>query len=311
MVEEKVGRPAGSAALRWLLGKTLPKRGLFGAMLGLGRAFKPLMPSALARQIPAARVVGEWPAARHARKMVVLQGCVQPSMAPSINSAAARVLDAVGISLVRAQGEGCCGAVSHHLQRQEDALGYIRANIDAWWPHVESGVEAIVITASGCGTMVRDYGHLLERDPAYAAKAARITAISRDISEVVAAEADALRRALAAAGPAAETRIAFHSPCSLQHGQKIRGVVEALLRDAGFVLTPVPDAHVCCGSAGTYSILQRGLSEQLLANKVQALESGSPQEIATANIGCLSHIGSGTALSVRHWIELVDARLAR
>jgi glycolate oxidase iron-sulfur subunit len=159
--------------------------------------------------------------------------------------------------------------------------------------------------------MVHDYGHLLERDPAYAAKAARITAMARDISEVVAAEADALRSALAAARPAEPTRLAFHSPCSLQHGQKIRGVVEALLRDAGFVLTPVPDAHVCCGSAGTYSILQRGLSEQLLANKVQALESGSPQEIATANIGCLSHIGSGTALSVRHWIELVDARLAR
>jgi glycolate oxidase iron-sulfur subunit len=243
--------------------------------------------------------------------MIVLEGCVQPSLAPSINCAAARVLDAVGISLVRAQGEGCCGAVSHHLQRKDDALGYIRANIDAWWPHVESGAEAIVITASGCGTMVRDYGHLLERDPAYAAKAARIALLARDISEVVAAEAPALGRALAATKPAETTRLAFHSPCSLQHGQKIRGVVEALLRDAGFALTSVPDAHACCGSAGTYSILQHDLSEQLLANKVRSLESGSPQEIATANIGCLVHIGGGTALPVRHWIELVDARLAR
>jgi glycolate oxidase iron-sulfur subunit len=232
-------------------------------------------------------------------------------MAPSINSAAARVLDAIGVSLVRAQGEGCCGAVSHHLDRHDDALGYVRANIDAWWPHIESGAEAIVITASGCGTMVREYGHLLERDPAYAAKAARVTALARDISEVVAAEGAALGGALAAAKPATPTRLAFHSPCSLQHGQKIRGVVEGLLRDAGFALTPVPDAHVCCGSAGTYSILQAGLSEQLLANKVRALESGSPQEIATANIGCLVHIGSGTGLPVRHWIELLDARLAR
>ncbi len=195
--------------------------------------------------------------------------------------------------------------------RHDDALGHVRANIDAWWPHVESGAEAIVITASGCGTMVRDYGHLLERDPAYAAKAARITALASDISEVVAAEGAALGRVLAAAKPATPTRLAFHSPCSLQHGQKIRGVVEGLLRDAGFALTPVPDAHVCCGSAGTYSILQPALSEQLLANKVKALESGSPQEIATANIGCLVHIGSGTGLPVRHWIELLDARLAR
>jgi glycolate oxidase iron-sulfur subunit len=311
MVEEKVGRSAGPALLRWALGKTLPKRALFGAMLALGRVFRPLLPSALAKQVPVARAAGEWPAARHARKMIVLEGCVQPSMAPSINSAAARVLDAVGISLVRAQGEGCCGAVSHHLDRHDDALGYVRANIDAWWPHIESGAEAIVITASGCGTMVREYGHLLERDPAYAAKAARVTALARDISEVVAAEGAALGGALAAAKPATPTRLAFHSPCSLQHGQKIRGVVEGLLRDAGFALTPVPDAHVCCGSAGTYSILQAGLSEQLLANKVRALESGSPQEIATANIGCLVHIGSGTGLPVRHWIELLDARLAR
>jgi glycolate oxidase iron-sulfur subunit len=311
MVEEKVGRPAGSSLLRWALGKTLPKRALFGAMLGLGRVFRPLLPAALAKQVPVARAAGEWPAARHPRKMIVLEGCVQPSMAPSINGAAARVLDAIGISLVRAQGEGCCGAVSHHLNRHDDALGYVRANIDAWWPHLESGAEAIVVTASGCGTMVRDYGHLLERDPAYAAKAARITALARDISEVVAAEGAALGRVLAAAKPAAPTRLAFHSPCSLQHGQKIRGVVEGLLRDAGFALTPVPDAHVCCGSAGTYSILQADLSEQLLANKVKALESGSPQEIATANIGCLVHIGSGTGLPVRHWIELLDARLAR
>jgi glycolate oxidase iron-sulfur subunit len=311
MVEEKVGRPAASALIRWTLGKTLPRRGLFSAMLGLGRMFKPLLPKALARQIPAARPEGEWPAARHARKMVVLEGCVQPAMAPSINGAAARVLDAVGISLVRASGEGCCGAVSHHLQRHEDALGRVRANIDAWWPHVESGAEAIVLTASGCGTMVRDYGHLLARDPAYAGKAARITALARDISEVVAAEAGALGRALAAARPAMPARIAFHSPCSLQHGQKIRGVVEGLLRDAGYTLTSVPDGHVCCGSAGTYSILQAGLSGQLLANKVKSLESGSPEVIATANIGCLAHIGSGTEIPVRHWIELVDARLAR
>jgi glycolate oxidase iron-sulfur subunit len=307
LVEKKVPRPAGERFKRWALSRTLPHRGLFGAALALGRTFRGLLPEALAKKIPDARPAGAWPAARHSRRMLVLAGCVQPSMAPSINAAAARVLDGLGISLVEARGSTCCGAVAFHLNYQDDSLAYVKANIDAWWPHVEKGAEAIVITASGCGTMVADYGHLLQHDAAYAAKAKRISELARDISQVVAAERAAL--ALAVKGQP-EEKLAFHSPCSLQHGLKIRGVVEPILADAGFRLTHVHDAHLCCGSAGTYSITQPELSKQLLKNKVRNLESGKPVRIATANIGCLAHIQSGTATPVRHWIELLDERLS-
>ena len=308
LVEKKVPRTPGERLRRWFLAHTLPSRGLFGLALGLGRAFRNLLPESLAKKIPDARPAGDWPAARHARRMLVLAGCVQPSMAPSINAAAARVLDRLGISLVEASGSTCCGGVTFHLNYQDDSLAYVKANIDAWWPHVEKGAEAIVITASGCGTMVAEYGHLLAGDPAYADKAKRISELARDISQVVAAE----RGALAAATQGqAEEKIAFHSPCSLQHGLKIRGVVEAILADAGFRLAHVHDAHLCCGSAGTYSILQPELSQQLLKNKVRNLMGGKPARIATANIGCLAHIQSGTPTPVRHWIELLDERLGQ
>ena len=303
LVEARVPRPAGERFKRWFLSRTLPHRGLFGAALSLGRMVRGLLPGALARKIPAKRPAGEWPAARHKRRMLVLTGCVQPSMAPSINAATARVLDRLGISLLEAAGAGCCGAVTYHLNYQQDSLAFVKANIDAWWPHIEQGAEAIVITASGCGTMVTDYGHLLERDPAYAMKARRVSELAKDVSEVVAAESAAL--AALARGTAAG-RVAFHSPCSLQHGLKIRGVAESILADAGFELTPVPDPHLCCGSAGTYSITQPELSQRLLADKVRALESGQPAVVATANIGCLAHLQSGTGVPVRHWIELID-----
>ena len=306
LVEERVARPAGARLQRWLLARTLPHRAFFGAALALGRMVRGLLPAFLAHNIPDRRPAGEWPAARHSRRMLVLAGCVQPSMAPSINAATARVLDRLGISLVEAQGAGCCGGVTYHLNYQAEALAFMKANIDAWWPHVEKGAEAIVITASGCGTMVADYGHLLAGDPAYAAKAARISALAKDVSEVVEAERGALA-ALLRDRPAAQ--VAFHSPCSLQHGLKIRGVVESILRDAGFALTPVADAHLCCGSAGTYSILQPELSQRLLRDKVRNLEAGAPAQVATANIGCLAHIQSGTAVPVRHWIELLDERM--
>jgi glycolate oxidase iron-sulfur subunit len=306
LVEERVPRPAGSRLKRWFLSRTLPHAGLFGVALTLGRAFRALLPRSLARNIPDARPAGNWPAARHARKMVVLAGCVQPSMAPSINATAARVLDRLGISLVEAAGAGCCGGVTHHLNYQADALAFVKANVDAWWPHVEQGAEAIVITASGCGTMVADYGHLLAGDPAYAVRAARIAELAKDVSEVVATERGALA-ALLGDRPAA--KIAFHSPCSLQHGLKIRGVVESILRDAGFTLTPVADSHLCCGSAGTYSILEPELSQRLLADKVRNLDAGAPELVATANIGCMAHIQSGMAKPVRHWIEVLDERL--
>jgi len=312
VLEERVARAPWDRLRRWFLARTLPSRGLFAAVLALGRLVKGVLPDGLARRIPPRRDPGAWPAARHARRMVALAGCVQPAMAPSINAAAARVLDALGVSLVEAPAAGCCGALPFHLDYQQDALAFVRANVDAWWPHVEAGAEAIVVTASGCGTTVKDYGRLLRDDPAYASKAARIAELARDISEVVAAERAALAARLAGVARASESeRVAFQSPCSLQHGLKLDGVVEAILRDAGYALTPVADAHLCCGSAGTYSILQPELSRRLRRNKVRALEAGDPQLIATANIGCLAHLGAGTTLPVLHWIELLDRRLQK
>ncbi len=308
IVERKVARSPWDRMRRWFLARTLPSRTLFGAALGLGRAVRPLLPAALARRIPRRRGAGAWPAARHPRRMIALAGCVQPSLAPSINAAAARVLDRLGVSLIEVAGAGCCGAVTFHLNYQHDALAYVKANIDAWWPHVEAGAEAIVVTASGCGTMVKDYGHLLRNDPAYAQRAARISALARDVSEVVAAEQAGL--ASLPRGGSKPPLVAFHSPCTLQHGLRIQGVVESILHGAGFTLTAVPDAHLCCGSAGTYSLLQPEISGKLLADKVRALESGAPEVIATANIGCLTQIETGSRLPVVHWIELLDQRLA-
>jgi glycolate oxidase iron-sulfur subunit len=306
VVESRVRRTPGDRLRRWFLNATLPKSGLFAAALGLGRIARPLLPRSLRRKVPHARPAGTWPQAKHARRMIALRGCVQPSLAPSINAATARVLDRLGISLVEVEGAGCCGAVSFHLNYQHGALDYVKRNIDAWWPHVEAGAEAIVITASGCGTMVKDYGRLLREDVAYAEKARRISELTRDVSEVIVAERAAV---LAKLRREARPAVAFHSPCTLQHGLRIRGSVESLLADAGFALTPVPDAHLCCGSAGTYSILNPDLSRDLLRNKVEALESGRPDVVATANIGCLAHLQSGAHTPIRHWIELLDAAM--
>jgi len=235
------------------------------------------------------------------RKMLVLDGCVQPVAAPATNAAAARVLAKLGIELVRAEGAGCCGAISHHLTAPEEARAFMRRNIDAWWPHIEAGAEALVMTASGCGAMVREYGHLLRDDPDYAAKAARVSELTRDLSEILARE-----NLQAFADTGHGHRIAWHSPCTLQHGQKIVGVVEQILRTAGFELTLVRDSHLCCGSAGTYSLLQKNFSEPLLRNKLDALQAGRPTVIATANVGCQLHLGSESAVPVHHWIELLD-----
>ncbi len=312
IAEQKVPRGLFDRAKRTLLRFVLPKTNLFAFLLALGRVAKPLLPATLAGKIPAHRSQGVRPAPRHARRMLLLEGCVQPAMSPNINAAAARVLDRLGVSLVAVPQAGCCGAIPQHLGVPGEARDYMRRNIDAWWPEIEAGCEAVVVTASGCGALVAEYGYQLRDDPAYAAKAARVSALFRDVSQVIAAESAVLAPLLA--GRHAGKKLAFHSPCSLQHGLQIRGVAEGLLRQAGYELTFVPDGHLCCGSAGTYSILQPELSQKLLANKVEALRSGAPEMVATANIGCLAHIEGGMAAGsgppVRHWIELIDERLA-
>ncbi|MBI4292237.1 MAG: glycolate oxidase subunit GlcF [Betaproteobacteria bacterium] len=311
IVSERVGRPPAQAFLRRTLAAVLPRPALFALLLRIGRLLRPLLPQALAVKIPAASArAGAWPQPRHRRKMLALAGCVQPSLGPDINSAAARVLDRLGISLIEAQDARCCGALRYHLDFKEPGLDDMRRLIDAWWPHIERGAEAVVITASGCGAMVKDYGHALAHDKAYAAKAARISALAKDIAEVVAAELGALAR-LAPKDPSLGPgpRVAFHPPCTLQHGQKIKGVTERVLEAAGFELAPVPDSHLCCGSAGTYSILQPKLSQQLKRNKLAALASGMPEMILSSNIACQSHLANGADVPVKHWIEALDERL--
>ena len=312
VVDQQVGRSAPAALQRAALRKVVPNAAVFGALLKLGQLARPLLPAALKQKIPANIALAKpWPQSTHARKMLVLEGCAQPSLSPATNAAAARVLDRLGITLVRAtetRGAGCCGAVSFHLNAQDEALDAMRRNIDAWWPHIASGkqnVEAIVITASGCGVMVKDYAHALARDPAYAEKAKRVSELACDISDIIISEKDKLLSLLSTVNSPRE-KIAFHAPCTLQHGLKKKGSVEALLTQLGFTLTSVADAHLCCGSAGTYSILQPDLSQQLRDNKIAALTHGKPQAILTANIGCQCHLQSATALPVRHWIEALD-----
>ena len=313
----KLERPWFDRLQRRVLAGVLPRPWLFAPLVTLGRWFRWLLPASLAAKVPAdAPAAGARPPIRHARRMLVLAGCVQPALSPDINAAAARVLDRIGISLVEAEGAGCCGALRFHLDYQADGLQDMRRLIDAWWPLVERGeIEAIVMTASGCGVTVKEYGHYLAGDPAYRDKAARISAMTRDLSEVLQAERDLLETTLAGLAPRATDKpdvrsVAFHPPCTLQHGQQLRGVAEGILSAAGFTLVPVPDAHLCCGSAGTYSLLQPALSAQLQAQKVAALQSGDAAMILTANIGCQSHLAAAARLPVRHWVVALDERMA-
>ncbi|MCZ2134657.1 MAG: glycolate oxidase subunit GlcF [Burkholderiales bacterium] len=310
VAETRVGRSSPASWRRNLLHRALVNKRLFAAALALGRALRPWLPSRLRSAVLPRVEPGEWPRAAHRRTMLLLDHCVQGALAPRIDAAAARVLDRAGITLRRVPAGGCCGALSHHLSKEERAGALVRANIDAWWPAVEAGAEAIVITASGCSVMVKDYGHFMRGDPAYAERAARIGALARDVSEVVAAQWKALAPELVNAPPS-KAAIAWHAPCSLQHGMQLRGDVERMLGEAGFTLLPVADAHLCCGSAGTYSLLQPELSGELKRRKLVSLSAGKPDLIATANIGCLAHLQSGTELPVRHWIELLDERLRR
>ena len=301
LVEERVERSVLDKLMRRALRAVLPYGNRFTPLLRLGQTVRGMLPGALRQSVPPRQQPGPWPKNGHARRMLVLEGCVQPAIAPDINAASARVLDRLGIALMAVPESGCCGAVSYHLNAQAEGLDFMRRNIDAWWPFIGEGVEAIVMTASGCGATVKEYGHLLQDDPVYADKAALVSAMTKDLGEILVAEN------LAALNIDAGQRIAFHSPCTLQHGQKLNGMVEGVLHKLGFTLTSVPDAHLCCGSAGTYSILQKNLSMQLKANKLKALESGRPEQIATANIGCLTQLQGGASRPVRHWIEVVDA----
>jgi glycolate oxidase iron-sulfur subunit len=308
IVESKVGRSAGPTLARTALRKILTQPALFNTLLRIGQAVRPLLPAQLRQKVPAATsATPPLPQTAHARRMLVLEGCVQPSLAPATNAAAARVLDRLGVSLLAAPAAACCGAVSFHLEARDEALDFMRRNIDAWWPYIEQGVEAVVITASGCGTLVKDYGYQLAHDPAYAAKAERVSALAKDLSEVVIAEGARLAQILPFPSPA--PRVAFHSPCSLQHGLKLNGRVEGLLAKLGYEIVRVRDAHLCCGSAGTYSVLHPQIAGQLRDNKIAALTEHAPDEIVTANIGCQMHLQSGTPRRVRHWIELLDERL--
>jgi glycolate oxidase iron-sulfur subunit len=315
LVDEQVPRPTGERALRWALteGLTSP---LFAPAMALGQWVRPLLPQTLKNKVPAKQAAGLWPTRQHARKVLLLAGCVQPAMSPNINRASARVFDAAGIQTVIAPKAGCCGAVKLHLGEQARSLDEMRANIDAWWPHIEgalgqAGVEGIVINASGCGATVKDYGYLLQDDPAYAEKARRVSTLAKDISEWLPELGVALKDRVKARA----SRIAFHPPCSLQHGMQLRGGVEKTMGELGFNIRITGcESHLCCGSAGTYSVLNPELAYQLrdrkLANLDTTFGSDKPEQIVSANIGCITHLQSGTATPVRHWIELLDEALA-
>jgi glycolate oxidase iron-sulfur subunit len=313
IVEERVERPRWVALKRYVLRKILPHRRRFALALGVARWMRGVLPTEIRSKIPEQlpSKPQQWPTSRHTRKVVLLEGCVQPTLAPEVNLAAAHVLDRLGISVVRIAAAGCCGAVAQHLSAHEETLRQLKNNVDAVWPHIQLGAEAVVMAASACTAMLTDYARLLRADPDYAQRAERISTLARDLSEVVLTERQALEAALRARGENAQPgpKVAFQSPCTLQHALKVRGPVESLLEQAGFTLAHVPDSHLCCGSAGTYSILQPELSGRLLSAKVAALEQGQPTVIATANIGCHMHIRSGTALPVRHWVELIAERL--
>jgi glycolate oxidase iron-sulfur subunit len=311
IVDERVERPTAEKAVRWLLkeGLTSP---LFAPAMKLGQLVRPLLPGSLKNKVPAAasEQAHVWPGTEHPRKVLMLAGCVQPAMMPNINSATARVLDAAGIQTVVADKAGCCGAIRSHLGDQEGGLADMRRNIDAWWPWVSSGqVEAIVMNASGCGLAVKEYGHALAHDPDYADKARRVSELTRDLSELL---PDLVPLLMDKLGHLQQRRLAFHPPCTLQHGQQLRGGVEKHLGALGFQVSVASnESHLCCGSAGTYSVLQPKMAYELRDRKLGHLAQLEPEAIVSANIGCIQHLQTGTTTPVKHWVEVVDEALHR
>lgn len=307
LVDAKVERPTGERLVRWALKEGLSSS-LFAPAMKLGQAVRGLLPNSLKAKVPEARDAGAWPTREHARKVLMLTGCVQPSMSPNINSATARVLDACGIQTVVAAQAGCCGALKFHLNDQTGGAAQMRVNIDAWWPWVERGeVEAIVMNASGCGVMVKDYGHVLRDDPVYAQKAQRISELTQDLSELLPQLLPALKEQLKPEVVQATGVVAYHPPCTLQHGQQLKGGVETHMAALGFqVQVATSESHLCCGSAGTYSVLNPEIAYQLRDRKLGHLKALQPRAILSANIGCITHLQSGSEVPVRHWVELVD-----
>ncbi|MCP4409001.1 MAG: glycolate oxidase subunit GlcF [Gammaproteobacteria bacterium] len=301
MMEQRVSRSLGDRLIRLALRWTLPYSKRFGALLWLGQRIRPLLPNRIRHGIPRRKQTqGSVKHPRqHPRKVLMLAGCVQPALSPSINNATEKVLDALGISIVHAPRAGCCGALSQHLGADDEALGFMQRNIDAWWPQIESGVEAIVTNASGCGMVIKHYERYLRDIPEYAEKAIKVSALAKDIAELI--HAEDLRQF----DNQESEKIVFHPPCTLQHGQGLGGIVESILTKIGYQLLPIQDGHLCCGSAGTYSILQAELSQQLLQDKLNKLQRPKPKLIATANIGCQLQLESKADAPVVHWIELL------
>lgn len=304
VIAERVRRPWRERLLREVL-RRLMGSPLFGTLYRVGRWLRPVMPAALRAKIAVARDAGPLPQGRdrHARQVLMLSNCVQPAMMPSIDAATIRVLDAIGVGARYASGSGCCGAINFHLDAQEAARDQMRANVDAWLPLLESGeVEAVIVNASGCGGMIKDYERHLAHDPAYAERAQRLMPYVKDIAEFLAPMAQAVRAKMRSA----PGRSAFHAPCTLQHWQGLRVTTERLLRELGFDLQDFAESQMCCGSAGTYSITQPELSMSLRDRKLKAIQETLPQTIVSANIGCICHLQGGTDTPVRHWIESVD-----
>jgi glycolate oxidase iron-sulfur subunit len=313
LVDAKVERPASQKLLRGALREGLTARWAFEPAMKLGKMVRPLLPASIAAKVPQSRPAGVWPSTQHDRKVLMLNGCVQPAMMPSIDTATARVLDKLGVQAIIEKKSGCCGAIRHHLDDQHGSHNDIKRNIDAWWPYISGSngqkIEAIIVNASGCGAMVSEYAYLLRDDPAYSEKAAMVAGLFKDIVSFLTPETKRLQTLLANNKAQSMSQVAFHPPCTQQHGLKIKGEVEQLLAGLGASLQPIADSHLCCGSAGTYSVTQPILSKQLRDNKLANLQIQKPQAILSANIGCITHLQSGTNTPVRHWIEWLDDRV--
>jgi len=308
LIEQEVPRGPADRTLRAALREGLTSA-WFAPTLKLSQAFRNWLPQPIRNSVPEPLDAGPWPMRRQPRRMLLMPGCVQPSLRPTINAATARVLDTAGIELMVASG-GCCGAIRQHLADPQGALREARFNIDAWWPSLEAGgCEALLTNASGCAAMVLEYGHLLRDDPRYAERAGKVSALTRDVSQVLDAFLPQLGERVRP-DPKAQS-VVFHPPCTLQNAMKLGGATERLLTALGAQLAPFEDAHLCCGSAGTYSVLQPQLARALRDRKLERISAARPAAILSSNIGCIQHLQAGTPLPVMHWIEWVDRQLAK